>query len=100
MSPASKINNRIAGATDVVIIGAGHSGLAVSYLLAQQGVKHVVLERGEIANAWRERRWDSLRLLTPNWQTRLPGYQYQGGDPAQLFWRKVEYEAVDHKMDR
>jgi putative flavoprotein involved in K+ transport len=41
----------------------------------------VVLERGEVANSWRRERWDSLRLLTPNWQSRLPGYQYEGADP-------------------
>ena len=41
----------------------------------------MVLERGEVANSWRRERWDSLRLLTPNWQSRLPGYRYQGGDP-------------------
>ena len=41
----------------------------------------MVLERGEIANSWRHERWDSLRLLTPNWQSRLPGYQYAGADP-------------------
>jgi putative flavoprotein involved in K+ transport len=41
----------------------------------------VVLERGEVANSWRHERWDSLRLLTPNWQARLPGYQYEGDDP-------------------
>jgi putative flavoprotein involved in K+ transport len=41
----------------------------------------VVLERGEVANSWRRERWDSLRLLTPNWQSRLPGYRYDGADP-------------------
>ena len=41
----------------------------------------MVLERGEIANSWRRERWDSLRLLTPNWQSRLPGYRYKGADP-------------------
>jgi putative flavoprotein involved in K+ transport len=41
----------------------------------------VVLERGEVANSWRRERWDSLRLLTPNWQSRLPGYRYDAGDP-------------------
>jgi putative flavoprotein involved in K+ transport len=41
----------------------------------------VVLERGDVANSWRRERWDSLRLLTPNWQSRLPGFQYDGGDP-------------------
>jgi putative flavoprotein involved in K+ transport len=34
-----------------------------------------------VANSWRRERWDSLRLLTPNWQSRLPGYRYEGGDP-------------------
>lgn len=40
-----------------------------------------MLERGDVANSWRRERWDSLRLLTPNWQTRLPGYRYEGADP-------------------
>ena len=40
-----------------------------------------MLERGEVANSWRRERWDSLRLLTPNWQSRLPGYHYEGRDP-------------------
>lgn len=70
-----------AGAVDTVVIGAGHSGLAMSRCLDERGIDHVVLERGEIANAWRQERWESLRLLTPNWQTRLPGYAYAGPDP-------------------
>jgi putative flavoprotein involved in K+ transport len=65
----------------VLIIGAGHSGLAMSSWLGAHGIEHVVLERGEIANSWRHERWDSLRLLTPNWQTRLPDYRYAGDDP-------------------
>jgi putative flavoprotein involved in K+ transport len=40
-----------------------------------------VLERGEVANSWRRERWDSLRLLTPNWQSRLPGFRYEGLEP-------------------
>src|SRR6202012_2403718 len=54
----------------------------MSHCLAARSVDHVVLERGEVANSWRTQRWDSLRLLTPNWMTRLPGYAYRGGDPA------------------
>ena len=65
----------------VVVIGAGHAGLAVSHVLTGRGVEHVVLERGEVANTWRTERWDSLRLLTPNWLTRLPGLAYDGDDP-------------------
>jgi len=68
------------GTTDVVVIGAGHSGLAMSAWLSAHAVDHVVLERGEIANSWRHERWDSLRLLTPNWQARLPDYHYAGDD--------------------
>ncbi len=64
-----------------VIIGAGHAGLAMSRCLSERSVDHVLLERGEVANAWKTERWDSLRLLTPNWQSRLPGYTYQGNDP-------------------
>jgi putative flavoprotein involved in K+ transport len=63
------------------VIGAGHAGLAMSRCLTERSVDHVVLERGEVANAWRTERWDSLRLLTPNWQSRLPGFGYDGDDP-------------------
>jgi putative flavoprotein involved in K+ transport len=64
-----------------VVIGAGHTGLAVSRMLAERSIEHLVLERGDVANSWRRERWDSLRLLTPNSQSRLPGYTYQGADP-------------------
>jgi putative flavoprotein involved in K+ transport len=67
--------------TPVVVIGAGHAGLAVSHVLSRHAVDHVVLERGEVANTWKTERWDSLRLLTPNWLTRLPGLAYDGNDP-------------------
>lgn len=63
-----------------IIIGAGHSGLAMSWHLTARSIDHVVLERGEVANSWRTERWDSLRLLTPNWQSRLPGHAYAGED--------------------
>ena len=67
--------------TTTVVIGAGHSGLAASRCLSDLSIDHVVLERNEVANSWRRERWDSLRLLTPNWQCRLPGYAYEGDDP-------------------
>jgi putative flavoprotein involved in K+ transport len=67
--------------TTTVIVGAGHCGLAMSRCLAARSIDHVVLERGGVANSWRTQRWDSLRLLTPNWMTRLPGYAYRGADP-------------------
>lgn len=64
-----------------VIIGAGQAGLAMSRCLTDRSVPHVVLERGEIANSWKTERWNSLRLLTPNWQSRLPGHRYEGPNP-------------------
>jgi putative flavoprotein involved in K+ transport len=65
-----------------VVVGAGHAGLAMSRCLSERGIDHVVLERGEVANSWRTERWDSLRLLTPNWQSRLPGLASgDGADP-------------------
>ena len=67
--------------TTTVVIGAGHGGLAMSRCLSDRAIDHVVLERSEIANSWRTERWDSLRLLTPNWQCRLPGHEYSGDDP-------------------
>jgi putative flavoprotein involved in K+ transport len=67
--------------TPVVVIGAGQAGLAMSHHLSDRGIDHVVLDRGEVGNSWRTQRWDSLRLLTPNWMSRLPGYQYDGPDP-------------------
>src|ERR1700682_6389618 len=67
--------------TAAVIIGAGHAGLAMSRRLTERSIDHVVLERGEVANTWRTERWDSLRLLTPNAQTRLPGMADRAADP-------------------
>ncbi len=81
--------------TGTVVIGAGHTGLAVSYLLSQRLIDHVVLERGEVANTWRTERWDSLRLLTPNWQTRLPGFAYDGDDPDGFMTMPEIVEFID-----
>jgi putative flavoprotein involved in K+ transport len=67
--------------TRVIIVGGGQAGLAMSRCLTDRSIDHVVLERGDIAERWRSERWESLRLLTPNWQTRLPGFSYDGNDP-------------------
>jgi putative flavoprotein involved in K+ transport len=66
---------------DTVVIGAGHAGLAVSRCLSDRSIDHVVLERGRVGERWRSARWDSFRLLTPNWLARLPGWRYTGPDP-------------------
>lgn len=66
--------------TTTLIIGAGHSGLAMSRRLAERSIDHVVLERGEPAASWSQR-WGSLRLLTPSWHLGLPGGSAPAGDP-------------------
>jgi putative flavoprotein involved in K+ transport len=65
----------------VVVIGAGQAGLAVSHLLSASDVDHVVLDRGGVAERWAAQSWESLRLLSPNWLSRLPGHRYTGPDP-------------------
>jgi putative flavoprotein involved in K+ transport len=65
---------------DVVVVGAGQAGLATSHELTALGTEHVVLERGRVAQTWRDR-WDSFCLVTPNWTIRLPGGEYAGDDP-------------------
>jgi putative flavoprotein involved in K+ transport len=67
--------------TDVIVIGGGQAGLAMSRHLSQRGIDHVVFERRRLAERWRSERWDSLRLLTPNWYSRLPDWRYRDVDP-------------------
>lgn len=67
---------------EVVIIGGGQAGLALSYYLTRQGRTHLVLEQGRVGETWRSQRWDSFTLITPNWMNQLPGFSYQGDDPG------------------
>src|SRR5262245_43507736 len=86
LAPAARKRGRstsaegTAASVPVVIVGAGQAGLAMSRCLADAAIEHVVLERGRVGQRWRSHGWDSLRLLTPNWMTRLPGFRYDGGD--------------------
>jgi putative flavoprotein involved in K+ transport len=66
---------------ETLVVGAGQAGLAMSRCLTEHGADHVVLERGRVAERWRTARWNSLRLITPNWMSRLPGWSYAGADP-------------------
>jgi len=79
--------------TDVIILGGGQAGLATSRCLTELAIDHVVLERGRVAERWRSERWDSLRLLTPNWQSRLPGWSYRGPYPDGFMTRD---EVIDY----
>lgn len=72
----------------VVVIGGGQAGLSMSYHLLARGIDHVVIEARRAGGDWRERRWDSFCLVTPNWQCRLPGFPYRGADPDGFMGRE------------
>jgi putative flavoprotein involved in K+ transport len=73
--------HHVSGHHSVVVVGGGQAGLSMSYCLKQSGIDHLVVERHRIGHEWREKRWDSFCLVTPNWQCRLPGFPYAGPDP-------------------
>jgi putative flavoprotein involved in K+ transport len=80
----------------VLVVGAGHAGLSMSYCLTRRGIEHLVLERDRVAQDWRDARWDSFCVVTPNWQCRLPGFPYQGDDPHGFMTRD---EMIAHIED-
>lgn len=77
----------------VVIIGGGQAGLAMSWHLTQKKIHHIVLERYQLAWAWRHQRWENFCLVTPNWQCKLPGFPYDGTQPHGFMLRD---EIVDY----
>ncbi len=78
---------------ETVIVGGGQAGLATSYYLKQQGREHIVLEQAAMAgNAWRNDRWDSFTLVTPNWTLTMPGAEYDG-DERDAFMPRAEVVA-------
>jgi len=84
-----------------IIVGGGQAGLSVSYYLSRQGRDHVVLEQSDQpGNAWRNHRWDSFVLNTPNWQTRLPGAEYQGDDPDGFMSREEVVTYLEKYIER
>jgi putative flavoprotein involved in K+ transport len=68
--------------TDVLVVGAGQAGVAMSEHLAAQGIPHLVLERGRIAERWRSERWDGLVANGPAWHDRFPNMLHAGDQEA------------------
>ena len=66
---------------ETIVIGAGQAGLSVSNHLSRRGLEHVVLERGDVGDSWRTKRWDGFYLNTPKFTQQLPGYEYSGPEP-------------------
>lgn len=80
---------------DTLIIGGGQAGLAISYYLSQAGREHLVLEKKRIASAWRDERWDSFTLVTPNWALDLPEMEYSGHDPDGFLTREQVVDYIE-----
>jgi putative flavoprotein involved in K+ transport len=77
----------------VIIVGGGQAGLSASYCLKKENINHLIFDRGEIGDTWKNHRWDSFCLVTPNWQCRLPGFDYDGNDPKGFM---LKDEIVDY----
>lgn len=73
---------------EVAVVGGGQAGLSMSWYLKRAGIRHRVFEKHYPGFEWRERRWDSFCLVTPNWQCRLPGHSYDGDDPHGFMLRE------------
>lgn len=88
---------------DVIVVGAGHAGLGISYHLKKHGLSHVVFERGKVGESWRSQRWDSFTINTPTWSNMLPGESSNGGDPDGFYLRNefvscLENYASKHQL--
>jgi putative flavoprotein involved in K+ transport len=86
----------------VIIVGGGQAGLSISYCLKERGIDHAIFEKHRLGESWRSQRWDSFCLVTPNWQCKLPGFDYLGKDPHGFMSREqiVQYlEAYARSFD-
>ena len=98
LSSESPVN--VPSAVETVIVGAGQAGLSMSHHLSKAGREHIILEaRPALGGGWQDR-WDEFCLVTPNWSTSLPGFEYDGDDPdgymprAEIVSRLARYAAV------
>jgi putative flavoprotein involved in K+ transport len=86
---------------ETVIVGGGQAGLATSYLLNEQGHEHVVLEQAaQAGNVWRNERWDSFTLVSPNWALRMPGAEYDGPDRGAFMPRNAVVAYFEEYVER
>lgn len=84
----------------VIIVGAGQSGLTMSYFLQQADISHLVLEKNTALHGWKNERWDSFTLVTPNWQCDLPGLPYDGDQPHGFMTGKQTVEWLERFADQ
>jgi putative flavoprotein involved in K+ transport len=89
--------------TETIIVGGGQAGLSLSYYLSLAERENIILEKtSQVADAWRNRRWDSFTLVSPNWAFLLPGAEYKGSEPGafmpknEIVQRFEQYEQEYH----
>jgi len=86
---------------DTIIVGAGQAGLSLSYYLKQAGREHLVLEKAaQPVDAWRNQRWDSFTLVTPNWSFLVPGAEYSGPEPGGYLSKNEIVAHFDRYVER
>src|SRR5512137_1501786 len=91
----------MSGNIETIIVGGGQAGLATSYCLAERGHEQIVLEQAaQAGNAWRNDRWDSFTLVTPNWSFRLPGAEYAGSAPDGFMPRAEIVASFEQYVER
>jgi len=84
---------------DVIIVGGGQAGLSASWHLKQAGIDHIILEKNRPGHVWRTERWDTFCLVTPNWQCRLPGFDYSGSDPYGFMLRDEIVQYIENYVE-
>ncbi|HEY7034788.1 MAG TPA: NAD(P)-binding domain-containing protein [Thermomicrobiales bacterium] len=86
---------------ETIVVGGGQAGLATSYYLTQHAHEHIVLERApQAATTWRNERWDSFTLVTPNWGVKMPGAEYDGPHPDAYMPRDEVVAYFERYVDR
>lgn len=95
MNSSPLVTKSLSGHYPVLIIGGGQAGLSMSYLLKQKNIAHLIIEKNQLAHAWRSERWDTFCLVTPNWQCTLPGFPYSGNDPYGFMKKDEIVEYMD-----
>lgn len=81
---------------EVVVVGGGQAGLAMSEHLSAKGVSHLVLERARIAERWRSGRWDSLVANGPAWHDRFPTMEFANAGPDDFVGKE---QVADYFVD-
>ena len=83
----------------VVIIGAGTSGLSAAVALADRGIRPLVVDRADqVGSSWRSR-YDRLRLNTGRQFSHLPKRPYPRGTPTYPTRDQVIAHLEQHATD-